>query len=39
MKEYLEILTVILMTVITVGVIGLVVAGGFMLYKLIKDEY
>jgi hypothetical protein len=39
MREYLEILTVVMMTVLTVGVIGLVAAGGFMLYKIIKDEY
>jgi hypothetical protein len=39
MREYLEILTVVMMTVLTVGVTGLVVAGGVMLYKIIKDEY
>jgi hypothetical protein len=39
MREYLEILTVIMMTVLTVGVTGLVAAGGFVLYKIIKDEY
>jgi hypothetical protein len=38
MKEYLEIIMAILVTVLAVGVIGGVVTLGFFLYKIIKDE-
>jgi hypothetical protein len=39
MKEYIEILTVVLMTVLTIGVVGLIAAGFYMIYKFIKEEY
>jgi hypothetical protein len=39
MKEYIDILTAILMTAITIGVIGLIVAGGCMIYKIVKEDY
>ena len=39
MKEYLEILTVILMTAITIGIVGLIAAGFYMIYKTIKENY
>jgi hypothetical protein len=39
MKEYTDILTLILMTVTTIGVVGGIIAGGVMIYKYIKDEY
>ena len=38
MIEYLEIVIAILITVLTIAVIGGIVALGFMLYKFIKDE-
>ncbi len=39
MKGYIEFLTVALMTALVVGIVGLVVAGGYMIYKYIKEEY
>ena len=39
MKEYTDILTLVLLTAITIGVVGLIVAGGVMIYKYLKDEY
>ena len=39
MKEYTDILTLVLLTAITIGVVGLIVAGGVMIYKFLKDEY
>ena len=39
MEEYIDFLTAALMTALVVGIVGLVVAGGYMLYKMIKDEY
>jgi len=39
MKEYADILTLVLLTAITIGVVGLIVAGGVMIYKFLKDEY
>jgi preprotein translocase subunit Sss1 len=39
MKEYVEILTAVLMTVITIGVVGFVSAGFYMIYKTIKEDY
>jgi len=39
MEEYIDFLTAALMTALVVGIVGLVVAGGYMLYKIIKDEY
>jgi hypothetical protein len=39
MKEYVEILTVILMTAITIGIVGLIAAVFYMIYKTIKEKY
>lgn len=39
MKAYLDFLTVTIMTACTVGVLLTVVAGGYMIYKYIKEEY
>ena len=39
MKEYMDILGLILMTAITVGVVGLIVALGIMIPKIIKEDF
>jgi uncharacterized membrane protein len=39
MKEYTEILTVVLMTALTIGIVGLIAAGFYMIYKTIKENY
>jgi hypothetical protein len=39
MKEYLDTLAVVIMTATTIGVIVMVVAGSYMVYKFLKDEY
>lgn len=39
MEEYADILTLVLLTAITIGVVGLIIAGGVMIYKFLKDEY
>jgi hypothetical protein len=39
MKEYLDTLAVVMMTTLTIGVIVMVVAGSYMVYKFLKDEY
>ena len=39
MKEYMDILGLILMTALTIGVVGLIVALGVLIYKIIKDKY
>jgi hypothetical protein len=39
METYLEFLAVTLMTATTLGVVILIVAGGYMIYKYIKEEY
>jgi hypothetical protein len=39
MKAYLDFLAVIMMTACTVAIVGLLVAGGYMLYKTIKEEF
>jgi uncharacterized membrane protein len=39
MKEYLDILAIVMMTTLTIGVIILVVAGSYTIYKFIKGEY
>ena len=38
MKEYADILALIMMTLITIGVIGLIVAGLITLYKDVVDD-
>jgi ABC-type Fe3+-siderophore transport system permease subunit len=39
MKEYVDILTLVLMTALTVGVVGLIVALGIMIPKIIKQDF
>jgi hypothetical protein len=39
METYLEFLAVTLMTSTTLGVVIIIVAGGYMIYKYIKEEY
>ena len=39
METYLDFLAVTLMTATTLGVVIIIVAGGYMIYKYIKDEY
>jgi uncharacterized membrane protein len=38
MKEYLDFLVVILITTLTIGIVGVVAVGGYLIYKFIKDE-
>lgn len=39
MKEYLDTLAVVIMTTVTIGLVIMVVAGSYMTYKFLKDEY
>lgn len=39
MKEYLDTVVAVMMTTLTIGVIVMVVAGSYMVYKFLKDEY
>jgi hypothetical protein len=39
MEAYLDFLAVTLMTATTLGVVIIIVAGGYMIFKYIKDEY
>ena len=39
MKEYIDILGLIFMTALTIGVVGLVVALGIMIPKIIKEDF
>ena len=39
METYLEFLAVTLMTATTLGVVIIIVAGGYIIYKYIKEEY
>jgi|LakMenEpi03Aug12_release.lakeMendotaPanAssembly.Ray.scaffolds.fasta_scaffold5047404_2 hypothetical protein len=39
MEEYIDVLGAILMTAIVVAVVGIIILGGYVIYKYIKDEY
>ena len=39
MKQYMDILGLILMTALTIGVVGLIVALGVMIPKIIKEDF
>jgi preprotein translocase subunit Sss1 len=39
MEEYIDFVTAVMLTALAIGIIGLIVAGGYMIYKFIKDEY
>ncbi|CAB4125761.1 hypothetical protein UFOVP54_222 [uncultured Caudovirales phage] len=39
MEAYLDFLALTIMTAATLGVVLMVVAGGYMIYKFFKDEY
>ena len=39
MEEYTDVLAAILMTALTIGVVGMIIVGGYIIYKYIKDKY
>ena len=39
MEEYMEFLIASTMTIIVIALVGMVVVGGYIVYKIIKDEY
>ena len=39
MEEYTDVLAAIIMTALTIGVVGIIIVGGYVIYKYIKDEY
>jgi len=39
MKEYIDFVTAVMLTAVAIGVVIIIVAGGYMIYKYIKEEY
>ena len=39
MTEYIHFILTVLITALVIGVVGLIAAGGYMLYKTIKEDF
>ena len=39
MKEYLDFVIAVMLTALAIGIVGGMAAGGYLIYKFIKDEY
>jgi len=39
MEQYLNIMLAILVTTLVIALIGILVVGGYMIYKVIKEEF